>query len=129
MALYDSVISATGALSSTDCQIEYDFSRITTTSTIAGTLFTPSPVDPADSGVSLAVFMNNCSAEVAALAASGSGLNLYSMSENQRATYRWRALETYDMFVMPATQYSGLVFRALSSNFAASMVGTMSYLE
>lgn len=37
MALYDAVLSATGGLASTDCQIEYDFSRFVTTSLIVGT--------------------------------------------------------------------------------------------
>lgn len=127
-AIYDTVLSATGGLSSTDCQIEYDFSRFTTTSLIAGTSFTPSPVDTADDA-SLAVMLNNVSTEPAALAAAGAGLNLYTLAENQRATFRWRALETYDMLMVPATNLSGIEIRALSSNFNSSMVGALTYIE
>ena len=130
MALYDAVLSATGGLSSTDCQIEYDFSRFITTSLIVGTAFTPSPVDGADDATLAATtYLNNITTELASLAVAGSGLALYTMSENQRATFRWRALETYDMMVIPNAAFSGLEIRVLSPNFAASMLGVLSYLE
>jgi hypothetical protein len=128
MALYDATLSQTGGLSSTDCQIEYSFDRFITTSLIAGTSFTPSPVDGADDAT-LGVYLNNVTTEVVALAAAGVGLGLYTMAENQRATFRWRALETYDMMVIPATAFSGITFRTLSSNFNSSQIGVLSYLE
>jgi hypothetical protein len=130
MALYDATLSQTGGLSSTDCQIEYDFTRFSTTSLIAGTAFTPSPIDAADDGT-LGIYLNNVSTEVVggALGAAGLGLNLYTMAENQRATFRWRALETYDMMIIPAAAFNGITFRTLSSNFNSSQIGVLSYLE
>lgn len=128
MAMYDCVLSQSSALSSTDCQVEYSFDRFITTSLIAGTSFTPSPVDGADPA-SLGVYLNNITTEVASLAVGGSGLALYTMAENQRATFRWRALETYDMMIIPAVNLSGITFRTLSSNFGSSQVGMLAYLE
>lgn len=132
MAMYEYNFGQYGSLSSTDSQMYYDISRFLTTSVVAGTSVTPNLNDSADDSA-LGVFLNNITTEItsAAFATAGSGLNLVQEAQNQRGTYRWRALETYDLLMIPATSPQGLAFRvqSIASGYTASMVGQALYLE
>jgi hypothetical protein len=130
MAVYEYLLGQYGALSSTDSQMYYDVSRFTTTSLLAASAVVPNLNDTADD-TSLAVFQNNATVEFTILAAAGSGLNLVQEAQNQRGTFRWRALETYDLLVIPAVNVSGLAWRtqSISSGYTNSIVGQVLYLE
>lgn len=130
MNIYEYNFGQYGSLSSTDSQVYYDVSRFITTSLVAGSAVAPNLNDLADDS-SLAVYLNNITTELAALSAPSSGLNLVQEAQNQRGTYRWRALETYDLLTIPATTLNGLDFRvqSIASGYAASMVGQVLYLE
>lgn len=127
---YEYTLGQYGSLSSTDSQLYYDVSRFITTSLLAATAVAPNLNDLADDA-SLAIFANNATVEFAALSAAGAGLNIVQEAQNQRGTYRWRALETYDLITIPATSISGLAFRAqsIASGYVASMVGQTLFLE
>jgi hypothetical protein len=132
MSIYEIDIGQTGALNtSNDTQVQYDVTRFTSTSLIAGTVFTPSPLDGADP-VTLGSFLNNLTAEATPLAAGGLGLSMLSPPINQRGTFRWRALDDGDNIIVPATLVQGVTVRALSAGFTgstATAIGTIMYLE
>jgi len=128
--IYEYSLGQYGSLSSTDSQMYYDVSRFVTTSLLAGTAVAANLNDLADD-ISLALFTNAVTTELASLSAAGAGLNLVQEAQNQRGTYRWTALETYDLLTAPATSLSGFDFRvqSISSGYTASMTGQVLYLE
>lgn len=129
MQVYEIDVGQAGALNtSNDTQVQYDVTRFTTTSLLAGTAFTPSPLDGADAS-SLALMYNNITTEIAAFAGAGAGLNLLNPPINQRGTFRWRALDDGDNIVIPATNLSGIAVRALSASYTSTALGTIMYLE
>ena len=125
--VYEIEFGQTGALSSTDCQCLYDLSRFGATAILTATAVVPNSLDIADSSP-LAQFANNATAELTYTTA-GFGLSLKSFAINQRGSYRWRALDDGDNLMIPATAVTGLGIRALSSNFTASAVGNVSFVE
>jgi hypothetical protein len=130
--VYEYNLGQYGSLSSTDSQVYYDVSRTTATSLLAGTAVAANLNDTADD-LSLALFSNNITTEIVAgnFAGAGLGLNLVQEAQNQRGSYRWRALETYDLLTVPATSLNGLAFRvqSIASGYTASIVGQVLYLE
>ena len=127
MMVYELEFGQTGALSSTDCQALYDFSRFGATAILTATAVVPNSLDIADSSP-LAQFANNATAELTYTTA-GFGLSLKSFAINQRGSYRWRALDDGDNLIIPATAVTGIGMRVLSSNFTASSVGNISFVE
>lgn len=127
MQLYEVEIGQTGALSSTDCQVQYDLSRFGATAILTATAVVPNSLDPADSSP-LAQFANNATAELTYTTA-GFGLSLKSWAINQRGSYRWRVLDDGDWIMLPATAVTGAGLRALSSNFTSSAIGNVSFVE
>lgn len=127
MMVYELEFGQTGALSSTDCQALYDFSRFGATAILTATAVVPNSLDIADSSP-LAQFANNATAELTYTTA-GFGLSLKSWAINQRGSYRWRALDDGDNLIIPATAVTGIGMRVLSSNFTASSVGNISFVE
>lgn len=125
--LYEAQIGQTGALSSTDCQVQWDLSRFSQTAILTATAVLPNLLDLADS-TCLAVFQNNATTELTYTTA-GAGLSLMNWGVNQRGVFRWRALDDGDNIVIPATSLAGIGIRALSSNFTASAVGSISFIE
>jgi hypothetical protein len=125
--LYEAEFSQTGPLASTDCQNQWDLSRFGNTAAMAGSTVATNLLDPADIA-SLTLFMNNQTAEPTYTTA-GNGLSLKSWAINQRGSYRWRALDDGDNILVPATTGFGLGIRTLSSNFNASAVGNLSFIE
>jgi hypothetical protein len=125
--VYEVELGQTGALSSTDCQVQYDLSRFSQTAILTAPLVVPSPTDAAD-GTCLAIFANNATTELTYTTA-GVGLSLKSWSLNQRGFMRWRALDDNDNIIVAATNLVGVGIRGLSSNFTASAVGNLSFVE
>jgi hypothetical protein len=124
---YEIEFGQSGALSSTDCQCQWDVSRFSSTNILTATSVVPNPLDPAD-GTCLALFLNNATTELTYTTA-GVGLSLKNWGINQRGSYRWRALDDGDNLIIPATNLVGLGIRTLSSNFTGSAVGNLSFVE
>jgi hypothetical protein len=124
---YEAEFGQTGSLASTDCQSQWDLSRIGSTAAMTGSTVATNLLDPADIA-SLTLFMNAQTAEPTYTTA-GNGLSLKSWAINQRGSYRWRALDDGDNLLVPATSGFGLGIRTLSSNFTASAVGNISFVE
>lgn len=127
LQVYEVEFGQTGSLSSTDCQCQWDLSRFGATAVLTATAVVPNLLDVADSSP-LAQFANNAVAELTYTTA-GAGLSLKSWAINQRGSYRWRALDDGDNIVIPATAVTGVGIRVLSSNFTASAVGNISFIE
>lgn len=125
--VYEVEFGQTGALASTDCQCEWDLSVFSATNSLAGSSVTPNKLDPAD-GASTLLYFNNISAELTYTTA-GNGLALKRWGINQRGSYRWRALDDGDNIIIANTSLTGVGLRVLSSNFTASAVGNISYVE
>lgn len=127
MQLYEMEFGQTGSLSSTDCQVQWDLSRFGATAILTASAVIPNLLDIADSSP-LAQFANNATGELTYTTA-GNGLSLKSYAINQRGSYRWRALDDGDNIIVPATAVTGVGLRALSSNFASSGIGNLSFIE
>jgi hypothetical protein len=125
--LYEIEFGQTGSLSSTDCQCQWDLSRFGATAILTATAVVPNLLDTADSSP-LAQFANNATTELTYTTA-GFGLSLKSWAINQRGSYRFRCLDDGDNILIPATAVTGVGLRALSSNFASSAVGNVSFVE
>lgn len=125
--LYEVEFGQTGSLASTDCQVQWDLSRFGATAILTATAVIPNLLDIADSSP-LAQFANNATGELTYTTA-GNGLSLKSWAINQRGSYRWRALDDGDNIIVPATAVTGIGIRALSSNFASTGIGNISFIE
>ena len=125
--LYEAEFGQTGSLSSTDCQVQWDLSRFGATAILTATAVVPNLLDTADSSP-LAQFANTASTELTYTTAAN-GLSLKSWAINQRGSYRWRALDDGDNILIPATAVFGIGLRALSSNFASTGIGNVSFVE
>jgi hypothetical protein len=125
--VYEIEMGQTGALSSTDCQCQWDLSVFSSTNILTASTVVLNKLDPAD-GTAVTIFANNATAELTYTTA-GAGLSLKNWAINQRGSYRWRALDDGDNIMVPATNLVGVGLRVLSSNFTASAVGNISILE
>lgn len=125
--VYEMEFGQTGALSSTDCQCQWDLSLFSSTNILTATTVVLNKLDQAD-GTAVTIFANNATTELTYTTA-GNGLSLKNWAINQRGSYRWRALDDGDNIVIPATNLVGVGLRTLSSNFAGSAVGNLSIVE
>jgi hypothetical protein len=57
------------------------------------------------------------------------GAGLKNWGINQRGSYRWRALDDGDNIIVAATAGNGIGVRVLSTSFASSAVGNISFVE
>ncbi len=127
VSIYELDMGMSGALNTgNDTQVLFDVSRFTTTSIVAGTQFTPNPLDLADTVATTVSYLNAISAELTAITANSSLLN---PPLNQRGTFRWRALDDGDNLIIPATTQAGIVVRALSLSYTGTAQGTVFYVE
>jgi hypothetical protein len=120
---YEFILGATSNPNATDTYIQFDISRFTTTSSLAGSAYTPSPLDLAD-GTALIVAANTLTGEPAAF-----GASLFNTGINQRATTRWIAAQESQYLVAPATATAGLELRSQSSTFAGATACQVTYNE
>lgn len=118
--LYEWAVGADGAPNASDCAITWDFSRSSTLGT--GTTATPSPLDTADPAAG-SVSTVNYTVEPTV------GVSLMSVALNQRNSQRWIARDEKSSLIIPATNLSGLVGRALSPTYASTGVITGMFAE
>ena len=122
---YEFVLGTTANPNPTDTYVQVDISRLSQTTSIAGTSFTPNPTDPADGAGLIVGLINETTEPSAALIAT----SLFNMGINQRATTRWIAAQESQYLIAPATGLNGLYLRAESSTYAGSFSAQISYLE
>jgi hypothetical protein len=124
---YEVIIGATGAPTSTDCAIQVDISRLTSTTSLAGTAATMAPLDAAD-GAAIATGLVNITTEPNAAII---GLSLMNFGLNQRNTTRWIAAQESQYLVAPATNLNGLYMRELSTaaTYTSSVATQISFAE
>jgi hypothetical protein len=118
-------LGATASPNATDCNIQVDISRLSQTTSLAGTSFTPNPTDSADGAAVTLANVNETTEPSAALIAT----SLYNIGMNQRATIRWSALQESQALIGPATAANGLYMRALSPTYAAAFAGQIMLVE
>lgn len=121
---YEIIMGAAALPNATDCYIQVDVSRFTTTTGLAGTTFTPNPTDFND-GAALAVGFVNLTTDAVVTA----GSSLLNFGINQRSTTRWVSSQESQYLITPATAQSGLELRVTSSTFGSSIQGTVTFLE
>ena len=123
--LYEIIIGATGNPNATDTYFQVDVSRLSQTTSIAGTSFTPNPIDSADAACSAVALINETTEPSAALIAN----SLLNFGLNQRGTTRWVASQESQYLTAPATSASGLYLRALSNVYTSALAGQETFME
>jgi len=123
--LYEYKIGATGNPNATDTYIQFDISRLSQTTSLAGTAFTPNPTDPADAAAVTVAATNETTEPSAALIAT----SLENLGINQRSTVRWIAAQESQYLISPTTVGNGLYLRALSNAYTGALAGQLSFLE
>jgi hypothetical protein len=123
--LYEYKVGATGNPNATDTYIQFDISRITGTTTLAGSAFTPNPTDFNDQA-SITLAAVNITAEVAAALLT---VSLDNYGINQRSTVRWIAAQESQYLISPATNGSGLYSRSLSNAYTGAVAVQGTFLE
>ena len=122
---YEFVLGATANPNATDTYIQVDISRLSQTTSLAGTAFTPAATDPADGAALTVAAVNMTTEPAAALIAS----SLFNTGLNQRATTRWIASQESQYLIAPATTINGLYLRAQSSTYASTFDAQVSVFE
>lgn len=122
---YEFILGATANPNATDTYIQVDISRLTGTTSLAGTAFTPVATDPADAAAVI-LAAKTITTEVNAALVGGS---LFNTGINQRATTRWIAAQELQYLTAPATAQNGLELRAQSSTYASTFDGQVSFME
>lgn len=121
---YEIIMGAASLPNATDCYVQIDVSRFTTTTGLAGSAFTPNATDPAD-GPALAVAAINLSVDPVVTANS----SLLNFGVNQRSTTRWVPSDEAKFLIVPATAQAGLALRVTSTTFGSSIQAQVSFLE
>lgn len=122
---YEFILGATANPNATDTYLQCDISRLTGTTSLAGTNFVPPATDPADAA-SVIICTINLTTEVNSALV---GSSLFNTGINQRATTRWIAAQESQYLIAPATAANGLELRAQSSTYASTMDGQVSFME
>jgi hypothetical protein len=121
--IYEIIVGATANPNSTDTDVQFDLSRIST-STSGGTSFAPVVTDTADQSIPSAL---------AYITASGATVtansSLFNAGVNQRNTVRWVAAQESQYLVWPATSGNGFALRALSPNYTGTVGTNFSFME
>jgi|SRR6266850_545955 len=120
VSIYD-IISGSDATPA-DNYAEFAIRRLSTAGTTSAT-FTPTALDPADPAAS-AVFATTWSAQPTVTASS----DIWSVSQNQRATFRWVAAPGGELLI-PATAAAGLGMMAVGSNATATYQFSVYWME
>src|SRR5271170_5981854 len=122
---YEMIIGANGNPNSSDTYLQVDVSRLASTTSIAGTAFTPNATDPADGASVTVANVSQTTEPAAALVAS----SLMSFGLNQRNTTRWIAAQESQYLIAPSTNLNGLYLRAESNIYTSTMDCTVTFLE
>jgi len=122
--LYEFGVGQLGSPSATDCDLQWDVSRITALGTV--TSVTPNPLDGADAG-----FMGQAGSNATAEPTYTANSSLWNMALNQRAIFK-QVFKDGKELVYPATANNGLGIRALvgvSSAYTGSIGGYANHTE
>jgi hypothetical protein len=122
---YEIILGATGNPNATDTYFQFDVSRLSQTTSIAGTAFTPNPTDAADGAAVTVALISETTEPSAALIAN----SLLNFGLNQRNTTRWVAPQESQYLIAPATGLSGLYARALSNAYTGALASQITFLE
>jgi hypothetical protein len=122
---YEIIIGATGNPNATDTYVQIDVSRLSQTTSIAGTSFTPVMTDPADAADTIVALVNETTEPSAALIAS----SLLNFGINQRNTTRWISSQESQYLIAPATTMNGIYLRALSNAYTSALATQVTYLS
>jgi hypothetical protein len=120
--VYDFSVGPQTAPNSTDCTIQFDLSRITTSGA-----YTVSSVNQADTND--AAFTGIGASNYTTEPTITSSSQVWNNGANQRAPMRWVASGPDAEFVWPATLQNGFVLRSLSTQFTGATGGTISCRE
>ena len=123
--VFDFTIGVVGTPNATDCSINWDFSR--TTSSNGGTSLAMNPYDGSDIAATNSAYVN-FSGTTVGVAAQGSGLGLWAVGLNQRNSFRWACAPGYE-YISGATSQTGFGLRAYSPTFASTVSATMHIYE
>lgn len=118
-------IGATGNPNATDTYIQFDISRLSNTTSLAGTAFTPNPDDSADAASVSLANVNQTTEPSAALIATS--LDNYGI--NQRGTVRMVVSQESWSTTTPATAAAGLYARVLSNAYTGACAVQAKFLE
>lgn len=122
---FEFILGATANPNATDTYVQVDISRLSGTTSLAGTAFTPNPTDPADgAAVTLAAITITTEVNSALV-----GVSLFNTGLNQRATTRWIAAQESQYLIAPTTSQNGLEIRAQSSTYASTFGTQVSLFE
>jgi hypothetical protein len=123
--VYDINMSAAGAPSSTDTNIQFDLSRQTAAGSQASSSAFALPADPAD-----AAYNGNASQGYTTEPTVTSNSSVFNIAMNQRAPFRWQTyIGSGGELVYPATASNGFVLRVLSAGYTNAAGGTICFIE
>jgi hypothetical protein len=124
---YEVIIGATAVPNAADCAIQVDISRLLSTTSLAGTAATMSPLDTAD-GAAIATGLVNITTEPNAALIGNSVMNF---GLNQRNTTRWIAAQESQYLVGPATNLNGFYMREQTpaGAYVGSLATQISFME
>jgi hypothetical protein len=125
--IYEFDVGATGVPNASDCNITIQLNRLTYTSLIVGTAYTPTATDAAD-GAAVTVSNVNVTTEPAANSVTTAS-PLYVNGMNQRNTIRWVAAQESQYFISAATNLVGWDMTVLSPSYASSCSANVYILE
>jgi hypothetical protein len=108
-------VGADGAPNATDCQIVWDWSKMTADGT--GTVATPNPMEGTDAAALLQYKVNYTANPTVTAATS-----LLTFAANQRAATRWQSRDKSEAIIIPATNLGGVVVEAKSTNYASTVI-------
>jgi hypothetical protein len=123
--IYEFLMGASSLPNATDCAIEYDISRMSSTGSLAGSAFTPVVIDPADLATCAALSFITVTTESSNVASTP----VFSVALNQRNSQRWQVVDESQMLVWPATTGNGFCARALSTTYAGSVITAFTFKE
>jgi hypothetical protein len=122
---YEFILGTTANPNGTDTYLQVEIVRLSQTTSLAGTAFTPSPTDPADGAALILASVNMTTEPATALL----GASLFLTGINQRATTRWIAAQESQYLIAPATAVNGLYLHTQSSTYNSTMAANVTYLE
>lgn len=114
--IYELEVGADGAPNSTDCTIVWSMDRTTADGT--GTSAVPPPLETNDAAA-LLTYKVNYTAEPTVTSAT----TLLALALNQRNSQRVLFKDDVSSLIVPAVNNAGIVMRAKSATFAATVVG------
>jgi hypothetical protein len=121
---YQFELAATSLATDPDTYFQVDLSRLSQTTSLAGTAFVPTPYG-ADGPASMLAAVNMTTEPATALIAA----NLFNRGMGQRDTVRWGTSDESQMLIVPATAGAGLYLRVRSANYLASVDGETNVME